>query len=549
MVIESRWTGRRHRSRSLVLSFRLLTFVAIALVAHAANGQTRADLSQPGSAGLAAPGNVGAPRDPWRFSPAISVEEIYTDNALLAPRGSERSDFITTIAPSLRVTRYGSRLYTELTYSPQFNFFANSTSGSDIRNTLNARLNAALIDNLLFFEAFATIYQVNSSPFGTLAADSPNGSANRSESRNYSLGPVLRSRFGNDLSYQAGIRYTGNSYDNSTIATSHTTDTFASFESGTTTRDIGFGANFQRSDQSYGGRGEIITETTTASLIYQLAPTLRARLIGGYDRNRYPSAGQRDLSGPNYSGGFEWNPSQHTSLSALVGHRYFGPTADIFFNASHQRWAFTASYVRDQTTSTSSGQFQTVNPYFTILDQALRNLIPDPAQRSVAVQNLLQQSGISSSQFDSLGFASSQLYLQKRLEASLALIGLRNTVTFNAARVETQVLSNVQTVFDAFLDAQRIRQTVFGIGYSYKLGPRTNAGLLFTRTHNVALSGEGDTKQRLIQASVTRQLGKRLTGTILVRNTAQSGSGSNTGNFFAGNYRENQIRGSLTLGF
>ena len=538
---------RRRLTEQHVQTWKALTVAVAAVVAQAAPVVSHAQVQ--------GPGNAGAPRDAWRFTPSIGLDETWSDNINLAPAGSARSDFVTTISPSLRLTRYGPRLTVNFVYNPQLLYYARGSYGSQLRNNLAAIANAALIENLLFFDARVSVTQTNVSPFGTLAADSVNGSANRAESRSYSLGPTLRSHFGKDLSYSAGYHYTGSSANNNAYAANHSTAAFAEIESGTTYADVGYGADVSRSDQTYGSAGQIVQETAGATLTYVLTPTIHLRGRLGYDRNSYPTTGQPDLKGPSYSGGFDWNPSQHTQFSAQVGHRYFGPTANISLRESTNRFSVAARYIRDQTTSSGAGLALVADPNYALLDQYFRASITDPALRAVAVTNALQQAGLSTSPFGTTNFLSNQLYLQKTAQLSLALLGLRNTVTLDATRSESQALSAITTGFDVFNQATKFRTTSYTANWSHKLGPRTSANFTASKIHNQAILGSGDTRQRRLTASVNRQIQRNLTGTVMVRNTTQSGAnfgnGVNNlgGNFSSGSYRENAVLGSLRLTF
>ena len=502
-------------------------------------------------------GGSGAYRDAFRLTSSLGIDETWSDNINLAPSGQERSDFVTTISPSFSASRVGSRLSLTFNYNPQFLYYARGTNGATLRNDLGLVGKATLIENLLTFDALASVAQGNVSPFGTLAANSVNGSTNRAETRTYSFGPTLRSHFGSDLSYSAGYKFTGATADNSAYSANHTSTLFAQFGSGTSFRDTGFGADVSRVDQSYGTGNSIVQETAGTTLTYVLSPTLHLRGRVGYDRNSYPTTDRPDLKGASYSGGFDWQPSHHTQVNAQVGHRYFGPTANISIRETSNKFAFTALYSRDQTTSSSSGLGLVVDPNYALIDQFYINSgsFPDPQLRAQAVRAALQQAGLSTSQFTTSNFLSNQLFLSKTLQASLALLGLRNTVTFSVSSSESQGLSNIDTGFDVFDQSSRFRTTTASAAWSYKLGPRTNANFGITKTHNQALEGTGDSRQRQLTASINRQISKYLSGVVSYRNVVQtagtSGTGNqgNFGNFYSGNYRENAVFGSLRLTF
>jgi uncharacterized protein (PEP-CTERM system associated) len=511
------------------------------------------------SSGISLPGNSGAARGGWRFTPSIEVDETYSDNINLSPAGSERSDFVTTISPMLALTRYGARLTTNFSYAPQLLLYARGTAGTQVRNYLNATANATIVENFLFFDALTSVSQTNVSPFGTLSNNSVNNSANRAETRSYSLGPTLRSHSGSDITYSAGYHYTGSTSNNSAYAANHTSQVFAQIDSGTSLRNLGYGLDVSRSEQGYGAQGSIVQETGGVTLTYVLTPTIHLRGRVGEDIDSYPTTGRPDLKGVSYSGGFDWQPSQHTQLNAQFGQRYFGPTASVSLRETTSKVAVTATYSRDQTTSSGTGLGLVSSPTYAVVDQFYRATITDPALRAQAVTAALSQAGYSTSQFAQATFLSNQLYVQKVAQISIALLGLRNTVTFDASRNESQGLSAVSTAFDVFNQASRFRSTTIDANWSHRLGPRTSANMTAMRTHNQAVSGSGDTRIYQLTASLSRQIQPRLNGTILVRHTQQTSENPTTAaatsanavnsSYYGGNYRENAVLGSLRLSF
>lgn len=537
--------------------WKILTLAAFAAAGPAANERAHAQLVLPTLPDVG-PGTYGTP---WRFGASLGIDETWSDNINLSPAGQERSDFVTSLNPTFTANRSGPRLNAHLDYSPQYLYYANGTNGTNLRNSLDASVNAIVIQNLLFVDASSAISQQNISPFGTQAANSVNGSTNRAEARSYTFAPRLQSRFEQDVTYTLGARYNFSNADSSAFASNHTSEYYGSLQTGTSFRDVGGGVNFDRSEQVFNGSNSIVVESASANVQYVVAPTVHAHASIGYDRNSYPTTRQADLAGTSYSAGLDWQPTHHTSLDATLGHRYFGPTANIRLQESRTRWVLSAGYTRDQTTSTGNGLTQVADPTYALIDQLYATTITDPVLRAQQVTSFLTAAGLPTSRYSSSSFISNQIYVQKQLYASLALIGLANTVTFNAQRTESQGLSNVTVGFDIFDQASRFRTTSYGANWSHRLGPRTNLNAGITRSSSRALEGSGDTRQRYFFVSASRQISRLLSGTILYRNTVQTGSGTNNlfangnngngndNNFFSGSYRENAVLGSLRVNF
>jgi uncharacterized protein (PEP-CTERM system associated) len=494
------------------------------------------------------PDFVGAYSTPWRYSAGLEVDETWSDNINLQPSGSQRSDFVTTINPSFEASRTSRRLNLSLQYSPQLVYYARGSNGTQLRNGLGANANATVIDNLLFVNASAGISQQNISPFGTQAANTYNGSNNRAESRNYSFGPTLRSRLGQDLTYSLGYNYAVSSSDSSAIASSHSTDVFANFQTSTSFRDLGYGMNFDRSEQDYGGVNTVTVEQGSGTLTYVLLPTLHLSGSAGYERDHYPTVGQPDLKSATYSGGFDWEPTRHTSFSAQFGHRYFGPTANVHLTETMSRFSVSASYSRDQSTSGAAGLTLVQDPNYQLLDQYYRTTITDPVARAQLVTAALQAAGLPSSQFATSNFLSNQIYVQTRADLSVALVGLRNTVSFDVSRSQSQGLSNLTVGFDIFNQTSRFRTMSYSANWSYKLGPSTSVNATAQKVDSAAIEGVGSTRQRSLSASISRQISKKVSATALYRNTKQTGTGD-SGGFYSGNYVENAVFGSLRVNF
>ena len=461
---------------------------------------------------------------------------------------SNGREFVTSITPSISFTRLSPRLTATFVYSPQFLYYARGTNGNALRNSLSASGKGIVIPNALTFDVGANISQQDISPFGTQAANSVNGSGNRAETRSYYFGPTFQSRFDRDFSYSTGYRFSQSTSDNSAYATSHTSTLFGQFQTSTSFRDIGVGGNFNRTDQSYGGNNEIVTEQIGSQLTYVFTPTVRANATYGYDRSRYPTTGQPDLEGPSYSGGIAWNPSQHTAVSAQLGRRYFGPTANISVRETTSKVAFYALYSRDQTTSNGSGLSLVADPNYALLDQFYQTTIPDPIVRAQAVAAALRQLGLPVSQYGTAGYLSNQLVVQKRGQVSVALLGLRNTVTFDASRTESQSLSAITAGFDVFNQSSKFATTAYSVNWSHRLGPRTSAAATIQKSHNQAIEGVGDSRTRIFTVSLNRQFQQHLSGSVLYRNVTQTSDGNSSG-FFSGNYRENAVLGSLRLSY
>lgn len=90
----------------------------------------------------------------WTITPQISDQENYTDNVLLTPT-NRRSDFITTLSPSLTISGASARLRGTLNYSPTAYLYALTPSQDALAQNLYADGTATLVPRLFFLDAHA----------------------------------------------------------------------------------------------------------------------------------------------------------------------------------------------------------------------------------------------------------------------------------------------------------------------------------------------------------------------------------------------------------
>ncbi len=90
----------------------------------------------------------------WTITPQVSGQENYTDNVLLTPT-NRRSDFFTTLTPSLSVTGQSARLQGSLFYSPTVYLYARTPSLDAVGQNLSANGTVTLVPHLFFLDAKA----------------------------------------------------------------------------------------------------------------------------------------------------------------------------------------------------------------------------------------------------------------------------------------------------------------------------------------------------------------------------------------------------------
>jgi uncharacterized protein (PEP-CTERM system associated) len=180
-----------------------------------------------------------------------------------------------------------------------------------------------------------------------------------------------------------------------------------------------------------------------------------------------------------------WRPGPRTTADLEYESRYFGPSRLARFNHRGRLTAWNLTYSR--TASNLQEELLRLPPGNTaaLVDAIFTARTPDPVERAAAVQQFLQATGTPAFLTNSLAFYTQQIFVREGIEASLAILGVRNSIAFTAFQAESTRLSSSDTtavVPDALLLANRINQRGFGVRADHRLTPFTTIGANATRT-------------------------------------------------------------------
>jgi hypothetical protein len=144
--------------------------------------------------GLQAPSTVSQPA--VQFTPALSVQQGWTSNALNIPGRADDSAFTTIVTPSFALSADTARVQGNLTYAPSLFLYEPSRGQNQVAQNLSGHAHTILLPETLFLDvsAFAA-QQTITGGFG------PNGTvvqnrSNTAQDYSFSLSPYLQHRFG-----------------------------------------------------------------------------------------------------------------------------------------------------------------------------------------------------------------------------------------------------------------------------------------------------------------------------------------------------------------
>lgn len=484
----------------------------------------------------------------WKLTPTIDLRQTYTDNVNLRPEPLALSQNITELTPGLSLLANSPRLKLNARYDRHFYRFSDETvpNKQNAVAGLNANMKATLVDELLFFDATGSIGQHTVSAFGPQATDNSYSGANKAEVKTWRISPYMQHRFGTFAVFNG--RLTHDSVKSGTSGLGNTEgDALSLSLASVQGRRFGWSTSLSRQHLQDTRAPASTSDNAALTLSYALGSNFKLNSTLGYDRYDYQALGGK-TAGKSWNGGFEWTPSQRTSLSATAGRRYYGSSYSL--HALHRSRHTVWSINYDDQVTTTRAQFLLPASIDTasMLDRLFTPTFPDAAERAQAVQAYIKATGLPASLADNINYFSNRYILQKQAQASVAFNSARTTTVLTYADTRRNALSNIQT--DSPLQGSasanlndNVHQKSASALWSLRISPKSTMALSLTANDSVSNSTGLSTDYRAVRASMTRQFMSRLRGELELRRV----TGSQVS--VAGDYRENAISASLNMQF
>jgi uncharacterized protein (PEP-CTERM system associated) len=483
----------------------------------------------------------------WDVVPTLRVSETYTDNISLTPDSVKQAEWVTQLVPGISVAASGRRLGLNVSYTPQLTYYARGQHGNEVFQRLYATANAELAERLLFVNAAATVDQYNISLQGPTTTSNVNTTGNRSTASTFFVSPYLLRDFGSAAHAEARYTFsTWNSDNSDTLSKSEANRIYLRLASGPAYQILTWELAYSRDNIHYEDvlQPDTDTEAVTARARYALRPGLGLLARVGYEDYHYRIVGP-GAGGSAWGLGFEWTPSNRTSLTALAGKRFYGDTYFLDFRHRTRLTAWSAGYSEDITTARSLFFLPVTNSTSDYLNTLLASRFPDPAARKTAVEDFIARTGLPPDLGAPINFYTTQLFLLKRWQASVALLGVRNTLIGGVFRDRRDALPTTLVVPSAgdFAVSDTVIQTGVSVVWNHQISALTaaNVGAAYSR-HDFLDTGRLD-KQTSGGVGLTHQLKPRVSGSLTYR-YRRNGSTVDTAT-----YKENSVTASLQMRF
>lgn len=418
-----------------------------------------------------------------RFATSLRLRGTLTDNVFYSST-NQKTDFVMEATPTLSARVDGDRLKLNARGSLQgFAYLAGSADPA-LKPVGSANASLEAIENFFFIDARANISPVFLSPLGPRAADNGIATDNRAYSQTLALSPYIQGKLLGDYSYNVRYEQIWNSSTSAGFVNTTSSSLRGRLES--PVKLFGWSLDASHTAVSYPVGPSFENDIARARLIFQPDPQVRLFAIGGQE-----SVGANIKSTSSvYGGGFDWKPGARTSLAGTWEERFYGPSYNASFNhrtrLTDWRLGFsrTASAFPTEALRLGSGDITGQ------LDSLLARTIADPFEREQAVQRLLQQLGAPVQLGNAQVFYTPRITLVERADASVGILGARNSLVFTVFTSTNESLFQAATGLpnDIFGSFGKLRTRGLTIAANHKLDSLTSVSLSFTTSRNQGLA-------------------------------------------------------------
>jgi uncharacterized protein (PEP-CTERM system associated) len=459
----------------------------------------------------------------WQVHPSLSVSEHFTDNVFLESAGAQRAEWTTRVNPAIRVLGNSAQLRFNATYAPELLVRANQGT-TDLFHVLNATGQVEILPRSFYVDVRASVSQQNVSVLGPQAESNINTTTNRTSVRTYGISPYIRHEFGADAI--GLIRFTNDAVrlGNAGAGGSNTTG-FSSSSSNRIDATLTNGAAYKvttwnvvlsKSNVDYLQSGQTVDSRIGSATVGRLImPEIRLIGTAGYEDSGYPVTNGQRLEGAFWSVGPEWTPSPRTRFRATFGRRYFGPQRELHFEHRSSRSVWGLDYSDNVTTMRNNLTLRVPSAQALLADTVLQRdpQFQDPVLRQAEVQKQIAATP-GASLTEPLNFLTDSLFLERRLQGTFGIQGIKNKLVTGLFASNRMALTNSTGLGADFLASQTVKQIGASLSWSLRVTETLSSNLNLALTRS-SFSGLSRTDRLTsLRWSLTKQFGPRVTGSF-----------------------------------
>lgn len=465
-------------------------------------------------AGAAAAQQAGAGAQKLSIVPRVAVTERFTNNVGLSST-NKKSELVTTISPGISLRSNGGLLKGNLDYSLNEIIYARGSSGRQSQNSLNSTLQLEAVEGFAFVDFSGSISQQSISALGTPSTDGSSLNANSTETSVFRLSPYLKGNLAGIANYEARYGWTSTKADAASVSDIRTNDLSLQLSGAARGGPFGWSAGWSSQSVKYSIGRTIESDRLNGALSYIFTPQLDASLLISRESNNFTSAAKESHGSAGL--GLNWRPSERTTVAARIENRSFGQSHSISISHRTARTAWRFSDTRDVANSPAQSGVTTLGSLSDLLFSQFSNLESDPLRRAELVSQFMQDNGLRADAQVISNFLSSTVSLQRRQDASFALLGVRDTITFVMNRGSNTSLSSFVTGINDLSTNTVVHQSGFSVLYAHRLTPDTSMNVVASRQSTSGSGGTGGTSLRALDFSLSSRLGRNMSASIGAR--------------------------------
>ncbi len=302
------------------------------------------------------------------LDPSIRVGMGYSDNIDL-DHTNEKESVFGVVAPRIRFSKDGARVKSYLDYTLTGLLYASESDLNDLQHRLYANALSEIVENSIFLDLNATVTQELLNNNRNASSDGISGSENLTETYTYKIAPSWIKSWGNLVDSELKYNYNDLSFKNSSRSDSVGQKATLSLASGKAFNQYFWNFDYVYEDVDYDTSRDSNGEAYKILLGYHYSRKLDFTYTTGYE-DYSDGRSDRDDNGTGWRVGVVWNPRSRTSLTAEVGHRFFGTTYLLDFRHQGRRLIWHFKYddtITDSRTEIiSNGEGAVTNPDGTV---------------------------------------------------------------------------------------------------------------------------------------------------------------------------------------
>lgn len=407
---------------------------------------------------------LASPARALEYFADLQLAEYFTDNVTLESSGFEKSEWVTSIVPTLGADHQGERIEFNLEYSAEAFFYRDVSSRNEVYSQFVGIGTLDLIGENLKLFGEATQDQVNVDPADRLTNSNINFTGNRTDRFIWEAGPQWETAVLRNAEIEA-FAYAGKvDYDDPLIQDVDTIRGEFHFGSGVDTGtplSYLFVYGFRQYDYDLQGassaESEVEDQNIYLSSRYRLGTGFALLGLVGLDNDLSKPNSSRPNEG-RWEAGFAATAGE-SKFEAAVGHRYFGSTYRFIWDHETDSRIVRLSYA--ETPGTSESFF---------LDRKAQPGIPEELLTGTTISNEIPETAIGRP-------GSIDRSVQKRAEALLFFRTYRATLAVRGWWEKREQFA--LAVLDPDLTANDADERGFGLNarWSWELGQRTIANV------------------------------------------------------------------------